>query len=209
MAVAVGVRSARHLGIGGGVIQQARELAVDGPLLRADEAERAGLHALGALGGVAHDEDGLSEGGRLLLDAARIGEDEVAAGHEVVEADDLERVNNPQAAEAVQLLVGGLPHLRVHVDGVYGLGVRPLLHDAADGAEHAVHGLAQVLPAVRGDEDEPAPLGPVERGVGVALPHRVAQGVDAGVARDEDALGGLRLVEQVPPRGLRGREIPM
>ena len=35
-----------------------------------------------------------------------------------------------------------------------GCGVRPLLHDTTDGAEHAVHGIAQVLSAVRGDEDE-------------------------------------------------------
>lgn len=208
MPVAVRVGRVRHLRVGGGVVQQAGELPVDGPLLGPDEAERPGIHALGTLGGVAHDEHGLAERGGFLLDAARVGKDEVATRHEVVEVHDFQRVDDPKAVEAVQLLVGGLAHLRVHVDGVDRLGIGPFLHDPADGAEHAVHGLAQVLPAVRGDEDEPAPLRPVERGVRVSLPDRVAEGVDAGVAGDEDSPCGLRLIEEVPPRGVRGREVP-
>ena len=164
--------------------EQAAELAVDDVLLGADELQRAGGHALGALRGVAHDEHRLAKARGLLLDAARVGEDEVARRHEVVEVEHLERVDDVQAVEAVKLLVGGLADERVHVDGVDRLGVGVLLHHAADGAEHAVHGLAQVLAAVRRDEDEAGALGPVEFGVGVALAHGGAQGVYAGVAGD-------------------------
>ena len=60
---------------------------------------------------------------------------------------------------------------RVHVDGVDRLGVGVLLHHAADGAEHAVHRLAQVLAAVRRDEDETGALGPSELRVRVPLAH--------------------------------------
>ena len=49
-----------------------------------------------------------------------------------------------EPVEAVELLVRRLSDERVHVDGVDCLCVRMLLHHAADGAEHAVHGLAQV-----------------------------------------------------------------
>ena len=56
-----------------------------------------------------------------------------------------------QPVEAVKLLVRRLADERVHVDGVDRLGVGMLLHHAADGAEHAVHGLAEVLAAVRRD----------------------------------------------------------
>ena len=66
-----------------------------------------------------------------------------------MEVENLERVDDVQAVEAVELLVGGLADERVHVDGVDSLGVGMLLHHAADGAEHAVHRLAQVLAAVR------------------------------------------------------------
>lgn len=179
------------------IAEQAAELAVDHVLLGADELQRAGRHALGALRGVAHDEHRLAQTRGLLLDTAGIGEDEVARGHEVVEIEHLERVDDVQAVEAVELLVGGLADERVHVDGVDCLCVRMLLHHAADGAEHAVHGLAQVLAAVRRDEDEAGALSPIELGVGVALAHGGAQGVDAGVAGDPDPGLGLALPEQI------------
>lgn len=110
----------------------------------------------------------------------------MARGHEVVEVEHLERVDDVQAVEAVELLVGRLADERVHVDGVDRLGVGMLLHHAADGSEHAVHGLTQVLAAVRRDEDEAGALRPVELGVGVTLAHGGAQGVDSGVAGDPD-----------------------
>ena len=189
------------------IAEQAAELTVDHVLLGAHELQRAGGHALGTLGGVAHDEHGLAQARGLLLDAARVGEDEVAGGHEVVEVEHLERVDDVQAAEAVELLVGRLADERVHVDGVDRPGVGMLLHHAADGAEHAVHGLAQVLAAVRRDEDEAGALRPLELGVGVALAHGGAQGVDAGVPGDPDLRLGLALVEQVLLAGLRGGEV--
>lgn len=124
------------------IAEQSTELAVDDVLLGADELQRAGSNALGALRCVAHDEHRLAKARGLLLDAARIGEDEAARGHEVVEVEHLERIDNAQAVEAVELLVRRLADERVHVDGVDRLGVGMLLHHAADGAEHAVHGLA-------------------------------------------------------------------
>ena len=177
--------------------EQTTELAVDDVLLGADELQRACRHTLGTFGGVAHHEHRLAQTRRLLLDAARVGQDEVARGHEVVEVENLERVDDVQAVETIELLVGGLSDERVHVDGVDCLGVGMLLHHAADGAEHAVHGLAQVLAAVRRDEDEAGALGPLELGMGVALAHGGAQGVDAGVAGDPDLGLGLALVQQV------------
>lgn len=123
------------------VREKTAELAVDDVLLGADELQRAGGHALGALSGVAHDEHRLAQARGLLLDAAGVGEDEVARRHEVVEVENLERVDDMQAIEAVELLMRRLADERVHVDGVDRLGVGVLLHHAADGAEHAVHGL--------------------------------------------------------------------
>lgn len=189
------------------IAEQAAELAIDDVLLGADELQRAGGDALGALRGVAHDEHRLAQTRGLLLDAARVGEDEVAGGHEVVEVEHLERVDDVKAVEAVELLVRRLADERVHVDGVDRLGVGMLLHHAADGAEHAVHGLAQVLAAVRRDEDEAGALRPLELGMGVPLAHGGAQGVDAGVAGDPDLGLGLALVEQVLLARLRGGEV--
>ena len=189
------------------IAEQAAELAVDDVLLGADELQRAGCNALGALGGVAHDEHRLAQARGLLLNAARVGEDEVARRHEVVEVENLERVDDMQAVETIELLVGRLADERVHVDGVDRLGVGVLLHHAANGAEHAVHGLAQVLAAVRRDEDEAGALRPGELGVGIPLAHGGAQGVDAGVSGDPDLRLRLALAEQVLLAGLRGGEV--
>lgn len=189
------------------IAEQSAELTVDDVLLGADELQRAGGDALGALGGVAHDEDGLAQARGLLLDAARVGEDEVACGQEVMEVEHLERVDNVQAVEAVELLVRRLADERVHVDGVDRLGVGMLLHHASDGAEHTVHGLAQVLAAVRRDENESGALGPPELGMGVALAHGGAQGIDAGVPGDPDLRLRLALVQKVLLAGLSGGEV--
>lgn len=189
------------------IAEQAAELAVDDILLGADELQRTGGDALGALGGVAHDEHRLAQTRRLLLDSAGVGEDEVARGHEIVKVENLERVDDVKAIEAVQLLMRRLADERVHVDGVDRLGVWVLLHHAADGAEHAVHGLAQVLAAVRRDEDEAGALRPGELGVGVAIAHGGAQGVDAGVSGDPDLRLGLALAEQVLSARLRRGEV--
>ncbi len=209
MSVTVGVRSVAHGLVLGLIGEKATELAVDDVLLGADELQRAGGHALGALRGVAHDEHRLAQARGLLLDAAGVGEDEVARGHEVVEVEHLERVDDMQAVEAVQLLVRRLADERIHVDGVDRLGVGMLLHHAADGAEHALHGLAQVLAAVRCDEDETGALGPLELGVGVALAHGGAQGVDARVAGDPDLALRLALAQKVLLAGLRGGEVEL
>lgn len=189
------------------IAEQAAELAVDDVLLGADELQRAGRNALGALGGITHDEHRLAKARRLLLDAAGVGEDEVARRHEVVEVEDLERIDDVQAVEAIELLVRRLADERVHVDGVDCLCVRMFLHHAADGAEHAMHGLAQVLAAVRRDEDEAGAFGPGELGVGVPLAHGGAQGVDAGVPGDPDLRLRLALAEQVLLARLRRGKI--
>lgn len=207
MPITIGVRCMAHGLVLGLIAEQSTELAVDDVLLGADELQRAGGHALGALGGVAHDEHRLAQARGLLLYAARVGEDEVARGHEVVEVEHLERVDDVQAVEAVQLLVRCLADERVHVDGVDRLGVGMLLHHAADGAEHAVHGLTQVLAAVRRDEDEAGALRPLELGMGVALAHGGAQGIDSGVAGDPDLRLRLALAKQVLLARLRGCEV--
>ena len=207
MPITIGVRCMAHGLVLGLIAEQSAELMVDDVLLGADELQRPGGHALGTLRGVAHDEHRFAKARGLLLDAARVGEDEVARGHEVVEVENLERVDDVQAVEAVELLMSRLADERVHVDGVDRLGVGVFLHHAANGAEHAVHGLAQVLAAVRRDEDEARALRPVELGVGVALAHSGAQGVYAGVAGDPDLGLGLALGEEVLLAGLRGGEV--
>ena len=79
MAVTVGIRRMAHRLVLKLVREQAAELAVDDALLVTEELQRAGSHALGALGGVAHDEHRLARAQGLFLDTAGIREDEAGA----------------------------------------------------------------------------------------------------------------------------------
>ena len=92
------------------------------------------------------------------------------ARQEVVEIQDFQRLDDVDALLAAQDLVGGLAHQGIHVDGVDGLDVGMLVHDAADGAEHVLHGLAQILPPVGRDHNQAAALRPFQLGMGVVRP---------------------------------------
>ena len=98
--------------------KQAIEFAANCVFLGTYKLQSPSLHALGTLGGIAHDEHGLAERGGLLLDAARVGQDEMAAREQVVEIENLQGLDHPQAVEAVELRVGGLVHKRVHMNGI-------------------------------------------------------------------------------------------
>ena len=70
MTVTIGVRRMTHGIVLGLIAEQMAKLAIDHILLGADELQRTCRHALGALGGVSHDEYGLAQARGLLLDAA-------------------------------------------------------------------------------------------------------------------------------------------
>ena len=93
------------------------------------------------------------------------------------------------------------------MDGVDRLGVWMLLHHAADGAEHTMHGRSKVLAAVRCDQDQPRTRRPGQIGMCVIVSHRGSQGIDSGIARHVDLGAWLSLVQQVLLRLFGGREI--
>ena len=124
-----------------------------------------------------------------------------------MEVQHLQRLDDVDAVTAAQLFVRRLPHHGVHVDGVDGLHVRVLVHNAADGAEHMVHRLAEILAPVRRDDDKAAALRPGQLRVRIILAHGRLQRVDGGVAGDEDRLRALAFVQEIVPRARRGREV--
>src|SRR4051794_9373567 len=77
----------------------------DGVVVGADELSKAGVDDLGALGALARDEDLQAERGRLLLHAARVGDDGPGAIKKVDEVRVLERrkqVHVGSVAEVVE-----------------------------------------------------------------------------------------------------------
>ena len=75
MAIAVGGCPLGHLPVGRRVIQQPPGRADDGIEIRANQFDHAGGHGLGPLRLLAQNQDGLTEGRGLLLNAARIAQD--------------------------------------------------------------------------------------------------------------------------------------
>ncbi len=87
------------------------------------------------------------------------------------------------------------------------LQVVALVHQASDRTEHAVHRFAEILPAMGGDEDKTAPLGPFQMLVLIVIPNRRGKGINAGIARHEDALRIPTFFQQVLTGLLRGSEV--
>ena len=70
-----------HGVIGGGILQQPGRFAHDVGTGRADQAGSTGIHGFRALGGAAQHQHRFAQGGRLLLQAAGIGQQQGAAPH--------------------------------------------------------------------------------------------------------------------------------
>ena len=196
-------------------VEEPRGLGHDARPVGADEAHRAGLDRLRALGGLAHHEHGLAERGRLLLDAAGIGEHQVRAAHEVDEGDVVQRRQQVHVRGTAQDAAHRLLHVGVEVYRVHDLDVASrseLRQRPADVLEP----LAEALAAVPGDEHEA--LARVQEGE--LRVERSAQGrvrveagdhreerVDDGVARDQDGRVVHTLAQQVLARLLGGGEM--
>ena len=175
VAVAVGVRRARHAGVRGRIGQQRLAARDDAVGIGADERQRAGLDALAALGGLARHEHGLAERGRLLLDAAGVGDHEVAAREQprelAVRCGSVSRTFSRASSSGSERR----PHAGLGCSGstneTSGCVGREARHRLADPPQ----AVAPVLAAVRRDQHEAA----------VAVVHRGHAGSLKGMSRPE------------------------
>ena len=69
-SVAVWILEMSHGFVRGIILQKTRDLVFDQTSIGSDESDGPGCDPLGALGGVTHDEHGLAETGRFLLNTA-------------------------------------------------------------------------------------------------------------------------------------------
>ena len=208
VAVAVGVDGLAHAGVGGGVVEQGADGAGDAVEVGADKADGACSDGLGAFGGVAHDEHGLVQAGGFFLDAAAVGEDDVAFLHQVDETQVFERFDEVHVAQVSEVgtedVVDGLSYVGVEVHGVDEVYFRVAFCQRLDGPAHREEAGAEVLAAVPGDEHEAASARQAsdvvacltevildvcaQACVGLYAPDYPVEGVDDRVARHPDAL---------------------
>ena len=83
------------------------------------------------------------------------------------------------------------------MNGIQHLDIRDVVRNAADRPEDGPHRLAEVLPAVGRQQDQAAPLGPVQHGVPKIGPHGGLEGIDGRIAGDVDVLRLFALPQKV------------
>ena len=159
------------------------------------------------LGRIAHDEHRLAEAWRFLLNAAAVGEHEIAAREKVMEIQHIQRLDDMDSFVAAEHLRRRFAHGGVAVDGVDRADIVVLIEHAADGAEHVAHRLAEIFPAVCRDENEPLPCRPCELRMGIVGADGRFQRVDDRVAGHMDRAGVAPLGEKIFLCLLRGRKV--
>ena len=207
VSITIGVAGVAHLVVLGLVLEEQLESFVDSLLVRADEFQSARIDAFGAFRGVAHHEHRHAVTRAFFLDSTGIGEAQVRTGLEVVAVEHLDRLDDVNLVAVAQFLLGGLTDYGIHVNRVNRLAFGMFVQNSTDGAEHVVHGLAQVFASVRRNENQFAIADPVQFRVGVIFTHRMLHGINHRVARDVDVVRILALLNQVVGSQLRGRKI--
>ena len=117
LAVAVGIGRLGHLGVGDRIVQQPVALGEDPVGVVADQPQRAGLDALGALGRLAGDQHRLAQRRRLFLDPARVGDHQVGAREQAREGRVAERLGQEHVVEAGEVVASTSRTARVGVQG--------------------------------------------------------------------------------------------
>ena len=209
VAVAVGICGAGHGFVAGGVVEQGGDFVYDFIEIGADEPHGSGFEGLGTLGGVAHHEYGLSKAGGFLLDASAVGQYYMGLFHQEDEGQIFERFDEEHVAESVEVFsenfVDGFADVGVEVHGIDEIDLGIFFGQRLYGPAHGDETVAKVLAAVSGDEHESATVGAprvvsgfgelpgqcqTEFGCGADFVGDHVEGVDYGVSRDGDFVGG-------------------
>ena len=212
MSVAVGVGGLGHGCVGRLVGQQGGDPLDDALLVGSDQLGDPEGDGLGTLGVVPHDQDGLGQRGGLLLDAAGVGEHDVAAVDECAEGAVLQRVAPDDVGVALDLGQEVLANLGVAVDRQHEEHLGMPVGQARDGAADGPHRLAPGLTAVGGDEHD-SPGGVLQCCGQLLVRWRDPavdgdqERVDDRVARDADGLRIGVLAQQVVPAGGGGAQV--
>ena len=219
VAVAVRIGGLGHCPISGGVVEQAHGFADDRGGFRADEFHRPGGNAFGALGGVAHHQHRFAEAGGFFLHAAGVGECEAAGGEQGDEFAVGLRRDQADVFEFAQASADDRLHVRVEMHWVDEEVVRVPGGERGERVADLLEAAAEVLAAVAGDEDKRArakvgadrfaeAIGERRLNGRIRLPAELhEQGVDHGVAGDDDLRLGDAFAAEVVGGGARGSEV--
>ena len=200
-------------GVARGLVQQFGDGGMNALPVGADQRHGAGGDGFGPFGDRAHHQDGLAERGRFLLDPARIGEDDMAAHHQIDERHIIQRLQQMHVRQTAEDAPHRCLHRGVEVNRVDDLHI-VALRDAAQPGADLLEAMAEAFAAMPGHQDQL--FGRIEeaepRG-GRSLQRRVTlqrrahgeERVDHRVAGDHDLVGRQILLEEVGARARSAR----
>ena len=190
MPIAVRVVNARHGLIRLAVFQQPHGLGNNAIPVRSHQLHRARFHRLRTLGFVPHHQDRLAQGRAFFLYAARIGDQNVGAPHQIDERNVALRFDKVDVRQIAQMPVHRTLDIRIRVNGVDNLHIRPLRQCGQRQAD-LLKSFAETFAPVRRNQQQlfvRIQFGPVpghHRPVLQAIPD-VQHGIDAGIASDRN-----------------------
>ena len=193
VTVAVGIDRVGHRRVGGGIVQQLVCQRKDRVTLHARELHRAGGDRLGALRLAPQDKHRLAECRSLLLQAAGVGHDHIAARHQVVHLVRAQRRDQMYVPDAIQMPVGALLHHRREMHRIDQLRLRVRPGKLCERGHDVLHRLSVILAPVTGHKDDlPARVVQLVElfcRKAIVLAYRCFQSVNDRVAGNEHALG--------------------
>lgn len=142
--IPVGVHGARHLVVSLGRGQQPADLGDNPLLVRPHQKRSSGGDRLGTLRVLAHHEDGLTEAGRLLLDAPGVGQDDGGVTESVHEGVVVHGFHRQDPIQALNLREDRLAHQRVGVQGPHDREIGEQCDKPGHGSADRHHGLPQL-----------------------------------------------------------------
>ena len=92
---------------------------------------------------------------------------------------------------------GSLADNGIHMDGINDLQVFVLIHNALDGPEHMIHGLAQIFAAVSSQHDQPAASSPIQFWMGIVLSNRGFQRINGSITGHINGVGDFSFLQKV------------
>ena len=195
-----------HLVVQRFVVEQSRRRVVYFFSAGSCEDRCAGFDGFGALGRVAHDDDGAAERRRFLLYSAAVRQRQIRAREERVKFGSVHRLAEDDVFNAVEIFFCELLHGGVFVNGVDRQRVRVRACDVGDGGEHIFHVFAYVFAAVRRYRDYAFSARRVEDFPPDLAVFRVFQRVDRRIADDEYLVVALALAGEILRRALGRRK---
>jgi hypothetical protein len=196
----------RRAGVVASVVEQAGGFLDDRVRVAAYESRDASRNGLRPFRALTHDEHRLAECGCLFLNAARVRDDETGIVHQRDERRVWQRLDDANRVGERGHRGDRAAHFGVGVRRIDDLDVRMGRGDSRQRLQHALERRPEILPAVRGDDDQSAATRARDV-VGHALLAHVAQRIDHRVAGDGDACVVDAFLAQVVGSPLRRREV--